>query len=566
MIRLGVLSDTWAVYLPLAASVMAVFLFWRPISRLGLRSLTIAWQTVLAPPDRLSPSTQRDRSLELPLSGTAPGRRLKYQRPVEPIPEEVFQASKGLHLDRREFLEKVIVVVAIAGDLIVTVSGFFFADLLFQDGPITSRLAKIVVAFGVADSYKLVVSGSAMVLWGLTGRNLYKYKCLLQPSRIWHKLVAAFSFCVLAFLCFSLMLRPLPPFPWLFYPSAALIVFVFLYCWRVALGWVLRHTHFVTPLRRRLVVIGGGLQTRKIQKALADSCDLEFVGWVQANKPNSEPELEGSRLGLLHELENILHHHSVDVAVLTESEILQREGVLAVARACENAYAQFKMVPHFFEILISGLRPENIGGIQLIGVEDLPLDGCRSRIAKRTVDIIGALVGLALAVPLTIFFGVLVYRESPGPILYKQLRVGRHGRCFHILKIRSMRMDAEAQGKPQWAQLNDQRRLRIGAFMRRWNIDEVPQFWNVLTGAMSLVGPRPERPELIVRFKSKIPHYQARHIYRPGMTGWAQVNGWRGNTDLEERIRHDIWYLENWSVWLDFRIMLRTFYCRKNAC
>ena len=101
--------------------------------------------------------------------------------------------------------------------------------------------------------------------------------------------------------------------------------------------------------------------------------------------------------------------------------------------------------------------------------------------------------------------------------------------------------------------------------MRRWNIDEVPQFWNVLMGDMSLVGPRPERPELIACFKSKVPHYQARHLYRPGMTGWAQVNGWRGNTDLEERIRHDIWYLENWSLWLDFRVMLRTFFCWENA-
>jgi exopolysaccharide biosynthesis polyprenyl glycosylphosphotransferase len=198
-------------------------------------------------------------------------------------------------------------------------------------------------------------------------------------------------------------------------------------------------------------------------------------------------------------------------------------------------------------------------------VEALPLTGYRNRFAKRSVDIAGALVGLSVAVPLIVVFGALVYWESPGPILYKQRRIGRKGREFHILKIRSMKVNAEAEGKAQWAQANDQRRLKIGAFMRKWNIDEVPQFWNVLTGEMSLVGPRPERPELIARFKSRIPHYQARHIYRPGITGWAQVNGWRGNTDLEERIRHDIWYLEHWSLWLDFRIMLQTFYKRENA-
>jgi exopolysaccharide biosynthesis polyprenyl glycosylphosphotransferase len=236
-----------------------------------------------------------------------------------------------------------------------------------------------------------------------------------------------------------------------------------------------------------------------------------------------------------------------------------------VAEACEREHVQFKMVPHFFEILVSGIRPDNIGGIQLLGVNCLPLSGYRSRVAKRIVDIVGASIGLALSVPVMVIFGALVHWESPGPILYRQVRQGRNGRLFHILKLRSMHLNAEGHGKAQWAHRNDQRRLRIGAFMRKWNIDEVPQFWNVLRGEMSLVGPRPERPELIACFKSKVPHYQARHMYRPGMTGWAQVNGWRGNTDLEERIRHDIWYLENWSLWLDFRIMLRTFSCWENA-
>jgi exopolysaccharide biosynthesis polyprenyl glycosylphosphotransferase len=203
--------------------------------------------------------------------------------------------------------------------------------------------------------------------------------------------------------------------------------------------------------------------------------------------------------------------------------------------------------------------------MQLLGVHCLPLYGLRNRFVKRTVDIVGALVGLAISIPLMLVFGALVFLESPGPIFYRQVRQGRNGRLFYIIKLRSMRLNAEADGKPKWAQNDDSRRLRIGAFMRKWNIDEIPQFFNVLCGQMSLVGPRPERPELIARFKSKIPHYQARHMYQPGMTGWAQINGWRGNTCLEERIRHDIWYLENWSVWLDFRIMLQTFHHQKNA-
>jgi hypothetical protein len=244
-----------------------------------------------------------------------------------------------------------------------------------------------------------------------------------------------------------------------------------------------------------MIVIGGGSQTMRIKNSMGPQCEMEFVGWVQANKPNLVPELDKFRLGALHELGSILRKNAVNVAVLTESESLQREGVLAVAKACENEHVQFKMVPHFFEILISGVRPENIGGIQLLGVNCLPLDGYRNRFVKRTVDIIGALVGLTISLPIIAIFGALVYWESPGPIFYRQVRQGRNGRLFNIIKIRTMRINAEANGQATWARENDHRRLRIGTFMRRMNIDEVPQFWNVLIGQMSLVGPRPERPE-----------------------------------------------------------------------
>ena len=156
--------------------------------------------------------------------------------------------------------------------------------------------------------------------------------------------------------------------------------------------------------------------------------------------------------------------------------------------------------------------------------------------------------------------------ESPGPVFYRQRRGGVGGKLFDILKIRSMKLDAERLGKPGWSTKTDDRRLKVGAFMRRWNIDEVPQFLNVLLGQMSLVGPRPERPEFIASFKEEIPHYNARHGVKPGITGWAQVNGLRGDTDLTERIRCDLYYIENWSLALDCQIMLMTFFKQQNAC
>jgi len=464
----------------------------------------------------------------------------------------------------RELLENLLSMTAILGDFAMIVFGFVLASLLCQSNLMPAFIQNLPMPT-FSNSYHLLLSGSIIVLWGLSGRDLYIYRNLMCPAKIWHKFIEALGFCLLAMIGISLIIRTNPPVPWIFFICSAFIIFLNIYNWRMVLSQVIQHPVLAARLRRRIVVVGGGAQTLRIQKALSENSDMEFVGWVQANKPNPIAELEEYRLGSLHELGNILKKYAINIAVLTESDSLQREGVLAVAKACENEYVQFKMVPHFFEILISGLQPENIGGIQLLGINCLPLSGYRNRVLKRTLDIIGALVGLAIAIPLIIIFGAIVYWESPGPILYKQVRQGRNGRLFYVIKIRSMHIDAEACGKAQWAQPNDQRRLRIGAFIRKFNIDEVPQFWNVLIGEMSLVGPRPERPELIDHFKSKIPHYQARHLYRPGITGWAQVNGWRGNTDLQERIRHDIWYLENWSVWLDFRIMIQTFYRRENA-
>jgi len=227
---------------------------------------------------------------------------------------------------------------------------------------------------------------------------------------------------------------------------------------------------------------------------------------------------------------------------------------------------QFKVVPSYFSILVSGLYLETISGIPILGVSRLPLDRMFNRLIKRLLDIVGSLMGLLLSAPIIAVFGTLVYLESPGPVLYRQRRLGRNGKTFHMVKLRSMRLDAEQNGQVGWSTKDDTRRLRIGAFMRKWNIDEVPQFWNVLKGEMSLVGPRPERPELIRNFKHQIPHYNARHTVKPGITGWAQVNGLRGDTDLAERIIHDLYYVEHWNLLFDLQTIFLTFFRNRNAC
>jgi len=460
--------------------------------------------------------------------------------------------------------EHSIAAIAMTGDYIMILFGFVLAFWArFQSGVIPAHAPGPIPE--LADSYKVILLGSAIVFWGFLHRDLYTYGSLLFPLKLWRELGTCLGICLFVFVGIALTVGFYPELSRTFVLCSLFLIFLCVAGWRLGLSLVLRHSALSATMRKRLIVVGAGGQTKRIRDGLGKNPDVEFVGWVPVLRPNMVAELEAFRLGPLSDLSNLLRTHRADLVVLTEPEGLQREGVLAVAKTCEMEHVQFKMVPHFFEILISGLRPDVIGGIEVLGVASLPLTNFRSRVAKRAVDMAGGLVGLAAAIPLVIVFGLLVVRESPGPILYKQLRLGRNGRPFHIIKIRSMKMNAEAHGKATWATRNDDRRLRIGSFMRKWNIDEVPQFWNVLKGEMSLVGPRPERPELIERFKSKIPHYQARHTCQPGITGWAQVNGWRGNTDLEQRIRHDIWYVENWSLWLDIRIMILTFFRRENA-
>jgi lipopolysaccharide/colanic/teichoic acid biosynthesis glycosyltransferase len=200
----------------------------------------------------------------------------------------------------------------------------------------------------------------------------------------------------------------------------------------------------------------------------------------------------------------------------------------------------------------------------VLGVSKLPLDHVFNRIVKRAIDVAGAVAGLLISAPIIFLFGIMIRRESPGPIFYTQPRSGLGGKDFRIYKLRSMKLDADANGLVRTSK-DDPRCLKVGGFMRKWNIDEVPQFWNVLIGDMSLVGPRPERSEDVATLKGEITHYNARHFARPGLTGYAQINGLRGNTDLTARLKYDLYYLENWSVFLDFFIMVRTLLKQKNA-
>lgn len=358
-----------------------------------------------------------------------------------------------------------------------------------------------------------------------------------------------------------------------FAPRAGLVYSVvalagFQLLWRLLAFVFLMQPRIREASLHRCIIVGWNEKAVQLRQALRhDTSQLcEIIGCVPDphGRFAARPPGDLAVLGDFTDLARCANEFSATTVILADSSCSSRE-LENLIGLCQREMLDFQMVPGFFPALGTGLQVKLVNGVPLLGVSRLPLDRLANRMIKRTMDIVGALVGLAIALPIVGVFAVLVYLESPGPVLYRQFRTSRCGRRFCIYKIRSMRLDAEAATGAVWAKSDDPRQLKIGALMRRWDIDELPQFWNVLRGDMSLVGPRPERPELIAKFKEEIPNYNARHEIRAGLTGWAQVNGYRGDTDLCKRIEYDLYYLENWSPALDLQCMLATIFRRRWA-
>ncbi|MBX3080227.1 MAG: undecaprenyl-phosphate glucose phosphotransferase [Anaerolineae bacterium] len=260
-------------------------------------------------------------------------------------------------------------------------------------------------------------------------------------------------------------------------------------------------------------------------------------------------------IGRPEDLPNLIDELSVDEVIIALPEA-SRLDLMQITAWCQRGKANVKIFPDLFAYMQGTMTVDELGGIPLINVRDVALRGWKLTL-KRGLDIVGATGGLIMLSPLMLLLAILIKLESPGPVFFSQERAGLDGRPFPMLKFRSMRKNAEAKG-PGWTVKGDPRVTRIGKFIRATNLDELPNLINVLFGHMSLVGPRPEQTHFVQEFREKIPRYMERHREKAGMTGWAQVNGLRGDTSIEERIKYDLWYVENWSLWLDIKILIRT--------
>ena len=407
-----------------------------------------------------------------------------------------------------------------------------------------------------------------MLMLILSNYRFYEFSRVLHYRQVSYLIVKSCVFWLIGTLCITRLFDLHPPVSRGYAIINACNLAAALLCWRLLLYRILSIEPYSKHLRERILFVGWNDLSERLTQFVSNDPNPQYtlVGCIPPMNGiyEKEPPAEIPHMAAYRDLVAMLQNHSIDMVILADRTASMKE-IDELATICETELIQLKVIPSYFQILVTGLSLQTISGIPILGISQLPLDKPINCFLKRTVDIVGGIVGLIIFAPVMLLFATMVYMESPGPILYRQRRLGKRGSEFDILKIRSMRLDAEKDGRAGWTTANDPRRLKIGTFMREWNIDELPQFWNVLTADMSLVGPRPERPELIRSFKHEIPHYHARHIARPGMTGWAAVNGLRGDTDLSERIRCDLYYLENWSFLFDFQIMLMTFFRRKGA-
>ncbi len=319
--------------------------------------------------------------------------------------------------------------------------------------------------------------------------------------------------------------------------------------------------------KARVLILGTDAVAAHLRRSIEKEPMLrsKVIGYLRTTMAEPDAGIEPRLIqGSIEELAALIGTRAIDRIILTDAS-LGHDRVVQILLLCERNLIEFQMVPDLFRIMTSSMDVQSLNDIPLLGVSKWPLDFFWNRLVKRLEDVVGGAVGLLLSAPVLAVAALVIKRTSPGPIFFSQERCGEHGRPFTLYKLRTMRADAEAATGPVWARPNDDRRTRIGAYLRERNIDELPQFWNVLRGDMSLVGPRPERPHFVEKFKEDIGRYMWRHVSKPGLTGWAQVNGLRGDTSLEERIRYDLYYLENWSLSFDFKILMRTVLARENA-
>lgn len=402
--------------------------------------------------------------------------------------------------------------------------------------------------YGVLAAFILVLSLTSYAVAGLYGsyRAVRFHK---EAQRLF--LVTLLDTVILVAMLFVFRLEDVSRLMLTFFGGLA---FFLLACKRAALRLTLRHFRRQGYNQKHVILVGDGPMAAEYLKKVRTDRDMGFLvdGYVADRRA-----LEGQAkwIGPYDDLESILTERNPDevVVAMPPEDFTQTGRMIGI---CEKTGTKLSLIPFYAAYMPSNPQVDNINGLPMINLRRIPLDNMGNAFVKRAMDIAGAMVLILLTSPLMLVAAVGVKLSSPGPILFRQERVGKDKKNFYMYKFRSMRVNAEEQ--TGWSRDVDPRKTKFGSFIRKCSIDELPQFFNVLKGDMSLVGPRPEVPHYVEQFKEEIPRYMVKHQVRPGITGWAQVNGLRGDTSIKLRIEHDLYYIENWNVFFDLKILLKT--------
>ncbi len=459
---------------------------------------------------------------------------------------QVRRASRPGLLKRPQLL----FMLALAGvDIVGTWLAFYLAHGWISDNP-------DVIIGPFAEFLPLPLIQSAILFLCFFAQRMYQRRRPVAHLDETYRIITMTSLSMLLTVaCVALLLKD----------SDLIFRSIFFYAWVFSIGLITvgRVIHAQVQWQAqsrgigedRVLLIGAGETGRMILHKILINPQLGYriVGII--DNRNLRSLLGIPVLGSFADIPGVIEAYGVDEVIIGLPESSHQE-IVGIISLCEREKVGIRVFPDVFQIMASEVTIGDLGGLPLLTMRDVALQGWRLTL-KRGMDIVCSAAGLVLLSPFMVLVATLVKLDSPGAVFYVQERMGLDARPFRMLKYRSMRQDAEQQG-PGWTTEDDPRRTKLGSIMRRFNIDELPQLINVLMGDMSLVGPRPERPIYVEQFRQQIPRYMDRHREKAGMTGWAQVNGMRGDTSIAERTKYDLWYIENWSLALDFKIILRT--------
>lgn len=408
--------------------------------------------------------------------------------------------------------------------------------------------------------YYLILLGPIVIIWGVAFKSfgLYRPKRLSTYFAEAYDIAKACTVSVLVLVSVTFFFRQ--------FEFSRL---VFLYFWainiislnieRVIFREILRFFRKKGYNLRYALIVGAGKLGQEVAEkiGLHPELGIKIVGFLGRSVEKVGSKINGIEvLGVYEDAQKIIKEEGVDQVYLA-LPIDAHERMDTVLKSISDEMVDIKVVPDLCQYMTLRGGIEEFEHLPIISLQDSPLYGWNI-VLKRLSDILIASLVILITVPFMAIITVIIKLTSPDPVLYRQKRAGLDGEVFEMLKFRTMHIDAEKDTGPVWAKEYDPRRTKFGAFLRRTSLDELPQFFNVLKGNMSIVGPRPERPVFIEQFRKSIPRYMLRHKMKAGITGWAQVNGWRGNTDLKKRIDHDLYYIENWSLWFDLKIVWLT--------